>query len=330
MVSFLLICIWSCVGCQKKEEWLVSFGNYGLNQKDLVVFAMDFAQEHSLNHTSELAMEYDDETSYEQYYQELFRKETLDVFLLYCKADQEKITLSKEQKKKVSEHVQDVVTYYGETWMEEHGVEESDVERVCKMKRLADVYIGEKNESTSSDDYESSRFVNIEQVLFVTTVLDDNGMIVMNEDGVTQTISDEQKRVAKQEAENFAKEAQEKKSLDVTGLSFETEVSESESYYKFDDLDNRYKDEMKHLKEGEVSNVIDTPYGYCVFKLLEKDAKNYAEVLKNYQKDAATKDHREEWISQLQHDVAKAGGIVENPDCFKNVNLMEYVVEYFE
>lgn len=315
-------------GCGKKDSLIIEINNEGLTEQDVTAFAMMFIQERGLRSQVELEEQYDEENTYEQHYKALLHREVVEDYLLYYKARDEKIHMSKEQKKQKSEYLDSLENNFGKEWMKERNLERADLEKVYEIKCRAQRYLEEKTETVLSEEKTDGRYIHVKQALFMTALVHEDGMVVTDQDGNVEKEAPEKIEVAKQEAEQFAQQAAERETLDISVSGFQTRVNESENYYKYEDLEQNYKNAVDRIKEGEISRVIETKYGYCVAQLVESDAKEYGTILKNHDNQVVRELYNKTWIEEIKHEIAKEGGIIENQEYWQQLILGNYVVEF--
>ena len=202
-----------------------------------------------------------DGTNYEAAMKENILDNLIIMHILEMKQGEYSVSLSEDEKVKIAEVAQAFSSVNEEEAKEVISATEDTVERVLTLltieSKMRTAMIADVD--TEVLDSEAAQ-KGIEFVQFAFTSTDEEGM--------TTVVEEEGKAEFKEEAEQFAKEAKEAEDFaqlaQEHGLDILTETFDSESLH----LTEVMLEAVDTLKEGEVSEVIETEEGYVIAKLV--------------------------------------------------------------
>ena len=136
-------------------------------------------------------------------------------------------------------------------------------------------------------------------LLFCTVELGEDGLVKTEEDGTFVTVSETEKE--RQLA--LATEAKDKleSGADIEKLveAYEIQNVSGDLYGNETTFFPAYYEAVETLKDGEISDVVETPYGYNVFVLIAKEDASYTESIQSLHdtRDSITilEEKMEEW-----------------------------------
>lgn len=323
IVSLMLLCF----GCGKEEKTICKVGNETLDERDMTAYGIMFAREHGLYSGDDFEAIYEDGMTYEEYYKNQLRQDVVETLLIYCKAKEEKVDLDKDEKKQLKEKMSDIIDAYGNHWLNDNKLNKDIIERACTIRMVSDKYLQQEmaNAGGKSKDSEKDRYVKLHQVQFMTVRMKKNGLVDTSLDGDVQNLPMTDIAKVKKEAEDFASRAQAEQSITVTRKDYNSYMNQIENYYKYDDLDEEVREAIDTMQQGEISNVVHFKYGYCVFELLEADAKDFSQSLFEYEYSEEEKVFKENWIKELKLQIAKNGEITEDIDYWNQAKMSDYI-----
>lgn len=327
VVSALLACVaLSATGCGKEEDAICVVGDVEFTPKDMKAYGVMFAQEHGLVSGEDLSAVNEDGVSYEEYYKSELRKDVVETLLIYNEAKENKVSLNKENKKEMKESVDTILDIYGKHWLDENDLERADIERMCEIRALSDQFLREEMENeTGMTQTSGARYVRIHQVQFMTVKMKDSGLLDTTDDGEPIGLSASEVQSVKEEAEDFSQRARDEKSITISRKNYDAYMSQIENFYKYDDLEPAMRDAIDTMKKGDISEAVKFKYGYCVFELLESDAKDFSETLYKHEVNEQQNNYREAWIKNLRREMAKEENVFENVEYWKEVRMKDFV-----
>lgn len=199
-------------------------------------------------------------------------------------AEKQGLSLTEEEKKTAKENAESFMSSVGEDDLKQTGITEDTMVKVYEENTLASKYhdkIVEDGNVTVSD--EEARQYKTYNLLFETFDYDDNGQKV--EFSAKKKAAQKKKaeealariRAGEDDLEALAKEYKAEKSSEYTLGDDETTVKE-------------YREAALKLKKNEVSDIVESEFGYHIIKMLNPNDKE------------ATKEKKEELLQQKQNE----------------------------
>ncbi|MBQ4057310.1 MAG: peptidyl-prolyl cis-trans isomerase [Lachnospiraceae bacterium] len=331
-IGLCLVMVLGLAACNSKDDWIFSLNGEMLYDKDVAIFAYIYATEYNVNSVEQLDEVYEDTMTYGEYYKQQLEKDIISTVLLYKEAEKNKIKLSDEEKQEMKVRTKKVLERFGVDILEGRGVSESDIERVYEKKLLGDSYLDSlsedgKNENASStlDSDKQERYVKVYQVTFPIVQLDEDGMVQSDAEGNLKKVSRAEIEEKETEAMEFSERAQQGEDIEALLEDCDETVTAIEKYLKYEDLEKEYQAEVDQLSVGEVSDVIESDYGYYVIRLLEKNDNNYAETIEKHEQQSEDLSIKEAEVDRLYSDYAQPNREYKNVSGWSNINIKNYL-----
>lgn len=331
-VGLCLVMMLGLVACGKSDEWIFSLNGEMLYDKDVAVFAYIYTMEYNVNNVEQLDEVYEDTTTYGEYYKQQLEEDIVTTVLLYKEAKENKIKLTDEEEEEIKVRTDKVLERFGEKVLEGRDISKSDIEKVYEMKLLGDAYLnslptGEQDERASSglDSGEAERYVKVYQVTFPTVQLDEDGMVQSDTEGNLKKISVTEIAEKEQEANTFAESAKQGENMETLLQDCDVTVTGIEKYLKYEDLEPEYQTAVDRLSVGEVSDVIESDYGFYVIRLLEKTDKDYAETIKQHEQQSVDVSVKETEVERLYGDYAQPNREYKNVSAWNGIDMKSYI-----
>lgn len=226
-------------------------------------------------------------------------------------AIQEQVELNEEEKSKVKEAANE---FYETLSKEERKVLDADkdlIERLYREYAIANkVYyhiIKDVNSEVSDDE---ARTITVDHILIKTYSLDENNQKIEYDEA--------QKREAFAKAQEVLQKAKE-------GISFDSLIAtyneDTQSQYSFGkgELNLGYETAAFNLGKGEISDIVETEYGYHIIKCITTFNKEETDANKIVIVEKRRKDAFEERYSQFAEGLTKAV----NEDLWEKISLEE-------
>lgn len=305
LMVFSMIFVAGLTACGSEDKQVFSVNGETLSYREVAAFGLVYAKEHNIIDRDILAEVYEDDQTYGDYYMERFEEEIVETLLLAKEARSNKIKLSDEEKQTMREQAASLAAALGEDFLKELKVENTDLEKIYELKLFADAYIKHISEgdnvdgSNDEDDGQQERYIRVYQVTFRTAEVDEDGLVKSDQDGNVIQISQSEVMQKKQEADEFVEKVQAGEDMESLLKNYDARVTGMEQYLKYKDLAPEYKAAVDNMREGEVSGVISSIYGYYVIKLLNADAKELSETLAQYANQVEEQDRADEKLEQL-------------------------------
>lgn len=337
MCVLCAIFVFGLSGCGKGNKWIFSLNGEKLYDTEVRAFGVIYGSEHNIAKSEQLKEIYEGKQTYEDYYKEEFLDFVIENTVLYAEAKKEGCKLSEGAEKEIQDKTDALVTKYGEEWLEIKNLTREDIENAYEKRALGECYLekqtvdidGEDSDSSSDDEAgsqtENERYIRVFQITFPTVELDDEGMIVSDLDGKGKSISGVEKEKKKLEAEEFAQAAKEGENIEKLLKNYDKTVTGIECTLKYVDLEPAYKKAVDELKTNEISDVIESDYGYYVVKLLNADDSEHADKIAGYEKNAVVEKEKSDILKKLLETYAKDETEYWNKELWEDISFSGFL-----
>lgn len=305
-----------------KKKRMFTIGSEKVYADEVSFYALQCAFNYHLSNVDMLYEYYDGATTYEEQYKNEVKQAIVDTKVMYLFALKKGIRLSKEDQGEIAEEVADTLSNIGD-YLEKFGVDEALVTRVLTEQK----YAGLLKETVVSEQEDVNTYFHVYNLLFPTVKTNADGTIATNADGslVPENEADKQKQYA------LAMKAIELSKTDMTLEAIAKELGVTETsgdiYGDIENYDSqKYLEEIHNMSEGEVSQIVETIYGYNVFCLISKDDKEYAAQMMNQEEMFASSEayesQLEKWKQAADIDERKLEG-----DAWEAFTMKDYVIK---
>ncbi len=134
-------------------------------------------------------------------------------------------------------------------------------------------------------------------------MVDEEGQIMTDEKGNTLYISDAEKKIQKQKAEDALALMESGKTIEEVAIEYGIEDVSGDLYGNKNTFFEEYANEVYRLKDGQISRVVETTYGYNVFELITLNDEIYSEQIGEYEISVEKEDNlnnaKEKWLEEL-------------------------------
>lgn len=288
-----------------KKKRVFTIGSEKVYADEVSFYALQYAYNYHISNVDMLYEYYDGETTYEEQYKNGVKQVIADTKVMYICALQQGLSLSEENKGEIQKEVEETLSNIGD-YLKKFGINEALVTKVLTEQKYAQLL----KQTVLSEQESDGKYFHTYNLLFPTVKTDTEGIIVTNEDGslVPENEADKQKQY------ELAMKALE---LSKTGMSMEDIAKEldvtgtaGDIYGSMEDYDSqKYLEEVCRMSENEISEIVETVYGYNVFYLISKEDEEYAaqmtereELLEN---TASYENQLEKWRQAADLDERK-------------------------
>ncbi len=315
--------IWSVFAGKKKKAF--SIGDETIYADELAFYALQFAMNYHISNVDMLYQMQDGTTTYEDYYKEELKQHIIDTKVMYICANQEGITLSEGERTDIDNQVATTISQLSE-YLDKFDVEDKVVKRVLTEQYLAD----KLHKKTFKNAGESRRFFHTHNLLFTTVAVNSDGTMKLNEDGTVQTVNETTKEHQYALAMKAVELSKSGKTLEEIEEILSPDVTASHIYGDIEQYDSKeYLDAVLHMKDGDVSNVVETIYGYNVFQLISANDKEYAKKQEAQEQSIYASEQFDEqmeiWCLNAEFDNSKLIG-----KAWEQFDIKNYVVKQLE
>lgn len=195
--------------------------------------------------------------------------------ILYLKAVEQGITLSEEDEKNVRELVDEYMKSYDAARLEELGLDQEVLTQIyTQMQMILNLEAKLANEAESQ---ESESYGTIDNLVFLTIEVDEDGNAVVDENGNYISLSREEQEKQKALAEEVMEKLKNGESAEDLIEEYDLSATSGEVHGTTESLRTAY-----NLKDGEVSDVLLEDFGYNVVKMVALEDKDYTEKVNAY------------------------------------------------
>ena len=348
LVSFAaaLILVISLVSCGKNKEFVFIIDDEELVMSQVDVFGYIFSMEHSLVPVVNIDRRYEDGKTYEQHYKEELEQDIIKTILLDKEAKASGFKINSEYKAEATKRTDDLINKLGMERLESRKIKREDVQTIYEWKVLGEAYAnskyadsdkpsdetgGDKDKETTgndsdgaSDNSNNEQYIKVFQVLFPTAMIDEYGMVKVDKDGNIITVPSDEALQMKEYAASFCEDAKNSDDMETLLKNYPAAVKGMERVLKYDDLDDGYRKAIDETAVGEVSNVIDSKYGYYVVKLIEKNDFEHSRIISDYEKELETNNAKQKLYEELYKKYIGNNNEYRNNDQWKLVIIENY------
>lgn len=204
--------------------------------------------------------------------------------ILYLKAVEEGITLTAEEEQEMDALVDEFIAGYDAEVLKNYGLDKEVLTKIYTQIGMI-----RKLEQTIEEDFNSETakvsYGTIENVVFLTAKLDENGNAIVGDDGNYEKVSAAEQEKQKELAEEAL--ARLKAGEAVEDLIEEYGISDTSGtvHATTDSLTEVY-----HLENGEISDVLETDFGYVIVKMIALEDTEYTELANEYNTSTALQE----------------------------------------
>lgn len=249
------------------------------------------------------SMDMGDGQTFSDYMKEQIVEQIRQVKVCYAKAVEQKLELSEEEKEEAEENVKDYMDSLENDYKNTKGITEDIVRKVIMenmyVNKLFDKITASVDTKVSDDEAHQTTTYNLQ---FTTIELDEDGDYLTDEDGNYKYVSDDEKKALKEQADKALKELRDGADIQEIAEKYSVDDFSGEYTYGKGEADEIYEQTSSGLKDGEISDVIETEYGYNIVKMIAEEDEDAIEDKKeeiiNQRKNDRFNDYYNEWVTE--------------------------------
>lgn len=263
----------------------------------------------------------EDGSSADSYYKNEILQLIMDYKVEAQVAKKQGITLTKKEKETVRKDATEYLGQIDGRILSELGIKQDRVIEIYQER-----YLAHKLEQTVTDDVdvEDQRYCTIYMLLFPKVQVDEEGNYLTEEDGQTPLmLSDEEIAKQKQNADEAYQRLQDGEDITELAKEYGVDTVSGEQSNMEESFGDAFTEEIKKLKEGDVSPVIDISSCYAILKMVKENNEELAaQVMDRYRSDKekdALKEQRAVWYDEEGITEASFVG-----NAWKNLSLNDF------
>lgn len=202
--------------------------------------------------------------------------------ILYLKAQEEGITLTEEEQKEMEGLIDEFIASYDRDKMEKFGID---------REVLTDIYtqIGmiRKLEQTVAEEIEveNQSYGTFENLVFLKVKLDESGNALLDEEGNYVYLSEEEQAEQKALAEEALARVQAGEDVEALIEEYDLTATSGTMHATTDSMKTTYQ-----LEDGEVSEIMESDFGYTIVKITKLEDDEYTEMVNEYNSSSAIQE----------------------------------------
>ncbi|MBR6224022.1 MAG: peptidyl-prolyl cis-trans isomerase [Lachnospiraceae bacterium] len=260
----------------RNKKVVFNIGSEKVYGDELAFYAIQLARDYHLSNPDTLYEIYEGDVTFEKHYIELLRERIVNTKIEYICAKHQGFKLSNEEEKVLDKEVSDFLSDYSDM-LSEFDVSEKVVRNALNEQVLAKKLI----DSTFTGDESGETYFHIYNLLFSTVKLNADNTLKSNSDGTLEQVSASDKSKQYELAMKAVELSKEGKAIEDIASELGVISTATDIYGSNTGYDSKaYLNEMKKMKDGDVSGIVETIYGYNVFKLISSDDREYKEKMK--------------------------------------------------
>lgn len=291
-VILLTIFIW-----KNSNRKLLKIDNEIVNEDEYNFYAVRYLKSLSITDGVLLDGKYSGNRTYGEFYKEDVCDLIINNKILCQCADKYGIKLSKEDKENIEKQVDNIIDIIGEEALDDYNIDNKLISKVYTEEYKASKLKETIMESIDID--EDVNYVHYYNLLFPTVEIDELGYVVTDANGDVSYISESEKQSQYDKASEALTDIVEGTDVKIVANSYGIEASSIDMYNTENGMFEETYKALSKLKEGEVSNVYETQYGYNVSVLITLDDEEYDKIMMDYDNDV-TKES--EW-DKIKNDL---------------------------
>lgn len=230
----------------------------------------------------------------------------------------EGVELSDEETANIETNTDNYMNQYGEDFLAEYGIDRDAVKQLFTEQAYIQAIINKAKEDMAQDAYEENvekfdgiNFHTMHYALFPSIEYDESGNPVVDDNGANVDLSQEELKKQKEKAEELQKRAKDGEKLEDLIEEYGITASSGEER----NYEGAYTDELnkvvENMKEGDISEVVETDAGYMVVRMDNTNDTDY----KEYALRSAAMQYASNTITTLQQNWVSASGCADvEPD----------------
>lgn len=203
--------------------------------------------------------------------------------ILYLKAIEEGITLSEEDEATVKELVDEYMKAYDAEKLERLGLSQEVLTHVYTQMQM--ILKLETKLAAEAGSGEVVSYGTIDNLVFLTIEVDENGNAVVDADGNYVSLSKEEQEKQKALAEEVMQKLKDGEAAEDLIEEYDLALTSGSVHGTTESLQKTY-----NLKDGEVSEVLSNDFGYSVVKMVALEDKDYTDRVGAYNAQTAAQE----------------------------------------
>ncbi len=267
----------------RNKKVVFNIGSEKVYGDELAFYAIQLARDYHLSNPDILYEMYEGDVTFEKHYTELLREKIINTKIEYLCAKNQGMKLSDEDKNNIETEAKDIISQCSNE-LSEFEVSDDLVRKVLNEQTLAKKLV----DSTFANAENGETYFHIYNLLFSTVKLNPDNTLKSNSDGTLEQISASDKSKQYELAMKAIELSKEGKEMETIAEELGVTATATDIYGSNTGYDSKaYLKEMKDMKDGDVSGVVETIYGYNVFKLISSDDLDYREKMREKNEGAS-------------------------------------------
>ena len=293
ITAIMLACVMliSCVGCGKKtvsveeakKNVVMTLNDYDVTLSEYNLFAIQYMMMQGMNP--------DDITSdkIDSMKTEIANEIKLEIVEYLLAQQTDGVEVTDDAKAEISTNTDNYIDKMGEDFLSQYGIDKAAVTQLFTEQAYIKALTDKAKQDLADDAYEDNAekfkdidFHTVYYALFPSIQYDEDGNAVTDDNGENVSLSDDELKKQKEKAEELQKRAAKGEKLEdlIEEYGISAYSGEERNYQgAYEDKLNQVVDNMK---EGDISDVVETDAGYMVVRMDNPKDEDYKEYALHY------------------------------------------------
>ncbi len=320
VLVLLVVSIISAVAERRKR--IFTIGSEKVYIDEVSFYALQCAFQYHLSNVDMLYEYYDGVTTYEERYKSEVRNTLIDTKVMYLYALRQGITLTKKDQSEITQNVANTLSDIGD-YLDKFHINEALVTKILTQQQYAKAL----RSSVLQENDEKKTYFHTYNLLFPSVKTDADGTLRTNADGSIVPANEADKQKQYELAMKALELSKSGESLEEIAKQCNVTATSGDLYGDMEQYDSqKYLDAIADMDEGEVSGIVETIYGYNVFRLISKDDPEYAADMDSQQSaftaSLAYESQLEKWKQAAGLDEQKVDG-----KAWSTFTMKDYIIK---
>lgn len=303
------------------EVEVLKVGDQKVYLDELNLYGLQYAYTFGLTEENLLSL-YSETQTNDAYNKEQLLTQIRQAKIEYQTAKEKGIELTDEESEAIETGVTNFMNSMDAGMLEYFGITEDTVRKSFTEQMYNTALEGSVKHTGDSSDYQCN---TIYYLTFLTVQMEGES-VVNDADGNPVALDDAAKAKMKEKADAALVELQNGAEPADVAKKYEVTVSSGEESNIIGAYPDEFDAVMVGMKDGEISEVFETEYGYNIVKMITADDKEFAEYFNTYYNsqldDTALKEEQQKWYASVKIDAEK--DLV--GDTWERFSLLPYTV----
>lgn len=284
---------------------VVKIGEETVYLDEMNLYCLNYAYSYGI--TPEMVESaYSDSMTYDEYFKQQVIGKLRETKIEYIVAKSQNIELTDEQLETVETAVTNMQASMDKEIFELLGITEDTIRRVYTEQMYVTALESSVEPEQAPENLDELQFNHIYYLTFPTVEVSATGAAKKDDDGNYISVSDEEKEEALANAEEAKKKLEDGSEPADVAAEYNISSYSDENRGAIGSYSDNINEAIAELKDGEISDVIETSLGYSIIKVITANDEEFAEYYRDYYasqtQDSALSAQKQEWFTTVAID----------------------------